>query len=276
MVMDRELILQKKNDFVNALYKLSLDEMRIFNYAIAKTNPFKEHNNMMTISINDLVKFYDLDNKSDKYNQFNEALNHLFNRQMTYTYHDEEHGQIWATCRLIVNKIENKKGLVGLKFSDEINQLIKCDRDFLEYKLKQTIGITSPNAARIYEMLLYVLKMTPNKNLKKEFAIEEIKNKLGLSDKYPRFCDFKKYVLEVAKTQINKHTDIKINYEVKKLGRTPVSVIFTAKYKPNAEHFTLEQEQEYIQPLEHNPITEEQKQISISHLQQLKKSFKKV
>ena len=258
-----------------ATNKLSLDEMRIFNYAIAKTNPFKEHNNMMTISINDLVKFYDLDNKSDKYNQLNGALNHLFNRQMTYTYYDEEHGRIWATCRLIVNKIENKKGLIGLKFSDEINQLIKCDRDFIEYKLKQTIGITSPNAVRIYEMLLYVLKMTPNKSLKKEFSIKEIKNKLGLSDKYPRFCDFKKYVLEVAKTQINKHTDIKINYGVKNLGRTPVSVIFTAKYKPNAEHFTLEQEQEYIQPLEHNPITEEQKQISISHLQQLKKSFKK-
>ena len=273
--MDKEIILQKKNDFVNALYKLSLDEMRIFNYAIAKTNPFKEHNNMMTISINDLVKFYNLDSKSDKYNQFNEALNHLFNRQMTYTYHDEEHGDMWATCRLIVNKIENKKGVIGLKFSDEINQLIKCDRDFLEYKLKQTIGITSPNAVRIYEMLLYILKMTPNKSLKKEFSIEEIKNKLGLSDKYPRFCDFKKYVLEVAKKQINQHTDIKINYEVKKLGRTPTSVIFTAKYKPNAEHFTLEAETENIPKLEQTEITEEQKQNTITQINLLKKSFKK-
>ena len=134
--MNKEIILQKKNDFVNALYKLSLDEMRIFNYAIAKTNPFKEHNNMMSISINDLAKFYNLDNKSDKYSQFNEALSHLFNRQITYIIEDEEHGTMWVTARLIVNKIENKKGLIGLKFSDEINQLIKSDRDFLEYKLK--------------------------------------------------------------------------------------------------------------------------------------------
>jgi len=275
MNMNKEIILQKKNDFVNALYKLSLDEMRIFNYAIAKTNPFKEHNNMMPISINDLAKFYNLDNKSDKYKQFNEALNHLFNRQITYTIEDEEHGTMWVTARLIVNKIENKKGLIGLKFSDEINQLIKCDRDFLEYKLKQTIGITSPNSVRIYEMLLYSLKTTPNKALKKEYPINEIKQKLGLTDKYPRFCDFRKYVLEVAKKQINKHTDIKIDYEVRKLGRTPESIIFTAKFKPNAERFELEQEEENtpIQQLEELPTQDIE--VSKKWLETIKTGLKK-
>lgn len=274
--MNKEIIVTKKDTFIDAIYKLSLDEMRIFNYAIAKTNPFREHNNMMTISINDLVKFYNLDNKTACYNQLNEALNHLFNRQMTYTYQDEEHGKMWVTCRLIVNKIDNKNGCIGLKFSDEINQLIKCDRDFLEYKLRQTIGITSPNAVRIYEMLLYVLKITPNKSLKKEFSIEEIKNKLGLSDKYPRFSNFKKDVLEVAKTQINKHTDIKINYEVKKLGRTPVSVIFTAKYKPNAEHFTLEQEEENTPAQQLEELPTQDSEVSKKWLKTIKLGFNEI
>ena len=51
------------------------------------------------------------------------------------------------------------------------------------------------------------------KGIKIKPSSEEIKNKLGLSDKYPRFSNFKTKVLEIAKTQINKHTDIKINYE---------------------------------------------------------------
>jgi plasmid replication initiation protein len=249
--------------------------MRIFNFAIAKVNPFHKDNKSINISINELSQFYKLDNKTSKYKQFNEALNSLFERKVTYTKIDEKFGKMWVTCRLIVAKKDNRNGVIGLKFSDEINELIKCERDFLKYKLNQTIGITSPNAIRIYEMLLYVLKMTPNGSLKKEFSIKEIKNKLGLSDKYSRFADFKNRVLEIAKNQINKHTDIKINYDVKKIGRTPTSVVFTVKYKPNAEHFALEQEQEYIQPLEHKPITEEQKQITISYLQQLKKAFKK-
>ncbi|MED7789665.1 replication initiation protein [Francisella sp. 19X1-34] len=273
--MYKEIIVTKKDTFVDAIYRLSLDEMRLFNYAIAKTNPFHSENRTVFISLNELTKFYGLEHRTAMYKEFNNALSSLFDRKVTYIKQDEEYGKIWVTCRLIVSKEDNRNGTIGFKFSDEINQLIKCDRDFLEYKLKQTVGITSPNSVRIYEMLLYVLKMAPNRSLKKEFSIEEIKNKLGLYDKYPRFSNFKKDVLEVAKTQINKHTDIKINYEVKKLGRTPVGVIFTAKYKPNAEHFTLEQEQEIIQPLKHNPAIKEQKQISISHLQQLKKSFKK-
>ena len=276
--MDTEIIIQKKNTFVDAIYKLSLDEMRIFNYAIAKTNPFKEHNFLQKISINDLVRFYNLDNKKDKYKQFNEALNNLFNRQITYTTEDTEHGRLWVTSRLIVNKIENKNGVIGLKFSDEINQLIKCDRAFLEYKLRQTIGITSPNSVRIYEMLLYTLKTTPKGILKKEYSITDIKQKLGLSNKYPRFSNFKKDVLEVAKKQINKHTDIKINYTIKKLGRVPQSIIFIAKYKPTADNFHLEKEQENIQEISKIELpkpTIEQQEKSLNYLQKIQKTLKK-
>lgn len=272
---NKEIIVTKKDTFVDAIYRLSLDEMRLFNYAIAKSNPFNSSNKTINISLKSLTNFYNLEHRTAMYKEFNEALNSLFERKVTYTRIDEEYGKVWVTCRLVASKEDNRNGVIGLKFSDEINQLIKCDRDFLEYKLKQTIGITSPNAVRIYEMLLYVLKVTPNKSLKKEFSIEEIKNKLGLSDKYPRFSNFKTKVLEIAKTQINKHTDIKINYEIKKLGRTPVSVIFKAKYKPNAEHFRLEQEQEIIQPLEYDPATKEQKQIALDNINLLKKSFKK-
>ena len=242
--MNKEIVITKKDTFVDAIYRLSLDEMRIFNFAIAKSNPFNQDNKSISISINELSQFYKLDNKTAMYKQFNEALNSLFERKVTYTRIDEEYGKVWVTCRLIASKEDNKNGVIGLRFSDEINQLIKCDRDFLEYKLKQTIGITSPNAVRIYEMLLYPLKISSAKTLKKKYSIEEVKQKLGLTEKYPRFCDFRKYVLEVARKQINKHTDIKIDYEVKKEGRTPDRVIFTAKFKLNAERFELEQEEE--------------------------------
>ena len=270
--MDKELIIKKQDIFVDAIYRLSLDEMRIFNFAIAVSNPFVSDNKVINISINDLVKFYNLEHRTAMYKEFNNALNSLFERKITYTEYYEKHGKTWVTCRLIVSKTDNKNGVIGLKFSDEINHLIKCDKDFLEYKLKQTIGITSPNAVRIYEMLLYVLKITPNKNLKKEYSIEEIKQKLGLSDKYPRFANFKTKVLEVAKIQINKHTDIGISYEVKKLGRTPQSIVFKVKYKPNAEHFKLEQEaeikpKEQVEQLPNNPNVK-------NHLVNLKQQIK--
>jgi len=67
--------------------------------------------------------------------------------------------------------------------------------------------------------------------LVKKIEINDIKETLGLGDKYKRFIDFKNRVLDPAKNQINKHSDIQISYEVIKAGRKPTEVKFTVMYK---------------------------------------------
>ena len=58
----------------------------------------------------------------------------------------------------------------------------------------------------------------------KRFEIVELKKMLGLIDKkgneqYTEITAFRKEVLEIAKKQINEHTDIEIDFELKKRGR---------------------------------------------------------
>ena len=59
----------------------------------------------------------------------------------------------------------------------------------------------------------------------KRFEIEELKKMLGIIDKkgneqFERVSDFKKFVLDIAKKQINENTDIDFDFELKKRGRS--------------------------------------------------------
>jgi plasmid replication initiation protein len=52
----------------------------------------------------------------------------------------------------------------------------------------------------------------------KEFLVNEFKEKLDISDKYQIFSKLELGVLKPAKLNINKHSDIHIEYRVKKKG----------------------------------------------------------
>jgi plasmid replication initiation protein len=65
---------------------------------------------------------------------------------------------------------------------------------------------------------------------------------LGVSgDKYKVTADFKKWVLDVAVSQINDHTDIKTTYEQHKTGRTITGFSFKFKQKSTATKAVTEQ-----------------------------------
>ena len=79
------------------------------------------------------------------------------------------------------------------------------------------LSIASGNALHIYEICVISLNQG-----RREFvrSISSIKEKLGIYEKYPKSANFKKKVLEPSKKQINERTDIEIDYEMVKEGRS--------------------------------------------------------
>lgn len=231
-VMENKLRISKSKSLVEASYRLTLDEKRLVQYAITKVNPFKYYSGeAYCFNVLDFARCYKL-NEKNCYRYANEALDQLFSRILTYW---DDAKEMNVTCRLIINKFDDKKGVLGVRFSDEMHKMLINDKDFLSYAIKHTVAFTSPSSMRIYEILLYQLQRSPIKRLVKKFNISEIKETLGLGDKYNRFADFKIRVLDPAKEQINKHSDIQISYAVIKAGRTPTHIKFTAKYKTSED-----------------------------------------
>ena len=227
--MDNKLIVSKEKCFVQAMYRITLDEQRLLHYAITKVHPFKFKNRLIYhIDIVSIAKFFDIDLKV-AYKQFNDALEHLFTRQISFI--EPELKKTIIKARIINEHHQQGSGVIGFTFTEVFKSLICDNKEFLSYSLEKTIGMTSATAVRIYEILLLDLKQSQLKTINRPFKIEDFKKILGLEDKYPRFSNFKVKILEVAQKQINKHTDLNISYEIKKIGRSPTSIAFKVKYK---------------------------------------------
>lgn len=92
--------------------------------------------------------------------------------------------------------------------------------NFTAMQLKSVLNCSSKYAKRLYGIACQWRSVGS-----KRFEIEELKKMLGLIDKkgneqFERISQFKEYVLDIAKKQINENTDIEIDFELKKRGRS--------------------------------------------------------
>ena len=120
-------------------------------------------------------------------------------------------------------------------------------------------------------------------DLKKEFLVNELKEKLDILDKYKVFAELERRVLKPAKLNINKHSDIHIEYRVKRKAKTPVSIVFKARYKNKTdklknlqpESFKLTKESEVSPSQENNNLPEQDRKVASKWLNELKDGLKR-
>ena len=110
--------------------------------------------------------------------------------------------------------IEVKLSEVSLPYFFELKN------NFTAMQLKSVLNCSSKYAKRLYGLACQWRSVG-----KKRFEISELKKMLGLINKkgeeqFERVSEFKKKVLDVAKEQINKNTDIQFDYELTKRGRS--------------------------------------------------------
>jgi plasmid replication initiation protein len=170
------------------------------------------------------------------------------------------------------------------KFNEYISQRISNLQGlFTKYDIKHIAMFKSRYAFMLYEFCKMNLGQVTSQNkdgeFSKSFTIQDFKERLDIADKYKRFNQLEEKVLTTAKNNINKHSDIKFSYRVKRKGRTPVSITLIAKYKPDSprlkpENFELVKEVETIAtPYGSTEQTEENKKNSKKNLEALKKMF---
>ena len=122
-------------------------------------------------------------------------------------------------------KIEEGNNQFSYEFPKPILDVIKEPNMFVKLDLFVTRGLTSKHSLVLYEVL------KDYKNLK-DFRIdlENFRKLVGLAPKsYPKFPMLKKRVIDVAMKEINEKTDIRISYELEKIGRKTIAIWFKVK-----------------------------------------------
>jgi len=129
----------------------------------------------------------------------------------------ESYDQIWLFSRV---KYLKGTGSFTIKLNDEATPyFFDLKNNFTAMQLKSVLNCSSKYAKRLYAIACQWRSVGT-----KRFEIPELKKMLGLIDKkgneqFERISDFKKFVLDIARTQICENTDIEIDYELKKRGR---------------------------------------------------------
>ena len=220
----------KDNSLINASYSLSLVEQRIMLLAIVEareTGQGIDTNTFLEVHAQHYADRFDID-VNNAYAMLAEATLTLFNRQVTYMEYDEKRNKPEKRVVRWVSGISyvEGSGVVKLRFAPEVVPLItRLEKNFTSYELEQVKNLNI-YSTRLYEVLICwrsVRKVTVN--------LEELRNKLGLTDEYSRLEAFKRRVLDPAVKQINEYTDITVEYEQHKNGRVITGFTFRFKVK---------------------------------------------
>lgn len=234
-------LVTKHNELIESSYRLTLTEARIIFYGLSLVNPTaKDFNYQFRIDIKAFAKMFGLENSKDLYSHLKTAaMDKFWLREFTFpTTNDRKLRVGW------LSGIEygDKEGYLKIFINPQLQPFLhQMHNNFTSYHLENISKFRSIYSVRFYEIALMQLKKSPRDVVSFKMLVSEIKETLEIVGKYDRFSNFKGRVLDASKKEINRHSDIKFNYEVIKQGRSPYEIKFTVSYreKQNEEQLPL-------------------------------------
>lgn len=233
--MKKELVV-KDNALINASYNLGLVEQRLILLAIVEARESGKGvnaNDPLIVHAESYMNQFSV-HRNTAYQVLKDACEVLFERRFSYQSLSEKgniqnHKSRWVSEIIYVEK----EAIVKLIFAPAIIPLItRLEKHFTSYELKQVSQLSSPYAVRLYEILI-AWRSTGKTPI---IDISDFRERIGvLESEYSRLNNFKMRVLEPAIKQVSEHTDITVQVEQHKTGRTVSGFSFKFKQKPQLE-----------------------------------------
>lgn len=213
----------ESNALARAEYRMTLNEKRLINLAIAKLDSQQADADQLQdipITAEEYMRVYEVV-PNNAYTEMAQAAKKLMNRQLTIRHE----GKSYTIYNLLVeSNYREREGVVIITLNPRLaSQLIGLRNRFTQFMLDSVRHFRLFSSARLYEMM----KSVESQGVF-ELSLEDFKARI-LADpkKYKKFYDLKRWVLEPALSEINTLTDIQVNYEPVKHSRKIVRIRFT-------------------------------------------------
>ena len=171
----------------------------------------------ITMPVADILR----NEKDQNYTIAKKAFRSLAQKGVEY-----EDDEIWQYTSIISSpKIDKIKGYVIFTVLDDI---WRCLLDFTKGYRKYEL-VTAMQFKSVYSMRMYELMSGQKRPL--EFNFEDLKQRFKLKDKYSKANDFKRWVLDIAKKELDESSPYSFNYVEVKEGRKVVGFRFFPTFK---------------------------------------------
>jgi plasmid replication initiation protein len=233
MALEHSELVVKSNRLIEASYRLGLNEQRIILYSICRCR--EEQKGLfpdlpVTITADAFARQFPSVGRGNVYHQLKEAMDALYERSVTVHDIDPVSGntRVKKTRWISEGAYVDGAGNVQVIFTPEVIKYItRLEAEFTSYQLEKVGNMTSSYAVRIYEMVSQYRDVGH-----RTFNLAWLRETLGVEPgEYKLTADFKKWVIEIAVDQINKHSDLTVSYKSIKTGRAITDFAFKIKAK---------------------------------------------
>ncbi len=224
------------NPLARSAQQMDIHEKRLVLYAIAQIRWDQDKFQPVEISVNDLKQIMGSSNKNI-YRIAADAARGLLKRTIFMGSDNEddpwtEFQWVSRSTYIPAKKHNSNQSTIILEFHEGLTPyLLQLRENYNSIPLLELLTIPSFNSLRLFEILYHDSHRGQKTFL--TYDIEDLKKRIGLEDKYPKFKDFR-YVLDRAKKDLEDHTSLYFDYEGTGSGRTYTQIRF--KVKPNSNY----------------------------------------
>lgn len=233
---DAKKVLMKNNVLVKARYSLTLIQSRIFIVMLYELQKDEKRGMSCTLPRKELQKLIN-SNDCKTINGIRKLLDSMM-EETIYFKEEINNGKnaIWGKYKIIN----------GYEYNDETDEFtISCSErvydllvsylkiGYTPINLNVYLSLKNPNAQRIYDLL----RLWSNTKTNITYSIDELKELLMLENKYKNYSDFKRYVLNPAKENLNNTGMFELDFTAHKSGRKVSSVTFYVKDLDDRKYF---------------------------------------
>lgn len=219
--LPEEEIVVKANELVTSHLDWTPREYRIFVAHVSQISKEDEDVKNLSIKLRDLCDLSEV-SPENLYSEIEGLADRLTKKRI----HVEEgavgHRQggylnVYSSC-----EYNEEDGTISGSFTEEMRPLLlRLKQHFTMYYRRRVLSMRSTYSMRFYEI---VKRYEYEGHFK--MSVDEIRKMFGLEDKYKRFGDLKRYVIEKAQSDLKENTDLTFKYDIERQGRTPIAVYF--------------------------------------------------
>jgi len=212
-----DLVVTKANNLIEASYRMNVSEQRCVAMLAAQVHPDDEDFKPYVFRISEIQELLDGENRN-LYTRTKELCRGLLARTLQLRKPDG-----W----LMVNWLSSAEykagqGEIELCFDPKLKPyLLQLGERFTSYQLRNVIKLRSRYSVRLYELLKQYQQLG-----KRSFGLGELRTVLQMGNELPKWNDFRRKVLEPARLELAKKTDLGFAYVVRKNARSVAFVDF--------------------------------------------------
>ncbi len=226
VLKNRQQLVVKSNVLIQkSRFAFSLQQQKALLFIISQIKPNQKAFEYQKFPLAEFCKICGININGKNYRDVKSSIEGLSSPFWLMDY--DENGDVFETMVHFLSnaKVYPRKGIVEIRVDEELKPyLLELQNNFTAFELQNILTMRSKYSIRLYELM-----RSWSSNETVSYSLDTLS--ALIDNKYNRWVDTKRKIIEPAIKEINELTDLSVSYEPVKKGRAVVAINFLINKK---------------------------------------------